>query len=111
RSTSCGDTPKRRSFAASLASAERNGGSAPDNSTMPSSVVSALVGAATRPPSRIGLSAGSVPALQIRMRMRLKFVAGHHRVNDNGRADQRQRHESQADFGAGKILRRDRADL
>jgi len=38
-------------------------------------------------------------------------VAADHRINDNDCADQRQRNESEPNFRAGKILRRDGADL
>ena len=41
----------------------------------------------------------------------LQFMACEKRVNDNGRADQWQRHEREPDFRAGKILSRNRADL
>ena len=38
-------------------------------------------------------------------------MAADHCINDNGCADQRQRNESEPNFRAGKILRRDGADL
>ena len=38
-------------------------------------------------------------------------MTSHQGVNNDGRANQRQRHESEADFWTGKILGRDRADL
>ncbi len=41
----------------------------------------------------------------------LQFVACQQCVNDNGRADQRERHEREPEFRAGKILSRNRADL
>src|SRR5262250_1475358 len=41
----------------------------------------------------------------------LELVPGQERVNDNGHSDQRQRHKSEPDFRAGKILGRYHADL
>src|SRR5437588_1619217 len=111
RTTISGETPNRPSFFASLARASRSDFSSPDISAIPSKVVAALVGAATSPPRRIGLSAGSVPSLQIRMRIKVKFVTGHERVNHDGRADQRQRDKSEPDFRSREILGRDRTDL
>src|SRR3954463_12396531 len=111
RTTSSGETLKRRSFSASLSSAWRNGFSSCGVSKIPSRVVSDLVGAATNPATMTGLSAGSVPSLQIRIRIRLEFVSGEEGVNDDGRADQRQRDKGEPDFGAGEILGRDRSDL
>src|SRR6267143_5640208 len=43
--------------------------------------------------------------------LHLQFVAADHCINDNGCADQRQWNESEPNFRAGKILRRDGADL
>src|SRR5205085_8201683 len=111
RTTVSGEIPKRRSFSASLSSASRNGFSSAGVSKIPSNVVSALVGAATRPATKTGLSAGSEPSLQIRIRIRLELVSGEEGVNDDGGADQRQWHESEPDLGTGEILGRDRADL
>src|SRR5438270_9998415 len=111
RTTISGEMPNRPSFSASLSRASRSDFSSPDISAIPSKVVAAFVGAATSPPSRIGLSAGSVPSLQIRMRIKLKFVTGHKRVNHDGRADQWQRNKSEPDFWSREILGRDRADL
>ena len=42
---------------------------------------------------------------------RLQFVAGDQRVNDDGCADERQRHKCEPDFRAGKILRHNGTDL
>src|SRR6266481_4107432 len=79
---------------------------------MPSSVVSAWSGPASDAPSFVALSAAGIPSLQIKIFMaKLQFVTGHERVNDNGGADQWQRYEREADFGTGKILGRNRADL
>ena len=38
-------------------------------------------------------------------------MAGHERIDDYRRADQRQRHKSEADLRTRKILRSDHADL
>src|SRR5437762_718814 len=38
-------------------------------------------------------------------------MTGKHGVNDNGRADQRQRHKGEANLRAGEILRRYRTEL
>src|SRR3954470_24676379 len=111
RTTISGETPKRRSFPASLSSASRNGFSSSGLSEIPSNVVSALVGPATSPATMTGLSAGSVPSLQIRIRIRLEFVSRDEGVDDDGGADERQRHKSEPDFWAREILGRNRADL
>src|SRR5207302_10889111 len=79
---------------------------------MPRSVVSARNGPANDAPRRVALSAAAIPSLQIKIFMaKLQFVTGHERVNDNGGANQWQRYEREADFGTGKILGRNRADL
>src|SRR2546421_3157755 len=111
RTTSSGEIANWRNFSASFSSASRSGFSSAEVSAIPSKVVSALVGAATSPARRTGLSAGSVPSLQIRMRISLEFVAGHERINDNSRSNQRQWDKGEPNFRARKILGRDGADL
>src|SRR5437879_11099186 len=79
---------------------------------MPRSVVSAWSGPANDAPRRVALSAAGIPSLQIKIFMaKLQFVTGHECVNNDGGADQRQGHESEPDFRAGEILRRNCADL
>src|SRR5207248_8903518 len=69
-------------------------------------------GPASKPPSLVALSAAGFPSLQIRIFIaELQFVSGNQGVNDNGCANQRQRHEGQANFRPSEILRRNRADL
>src|SRR6266853_4255556 len=107
----CGETFFARNHSACFSSASRNDRSSSAFSAMPSRVVSARDGAASKAPNRVAASAAGFPSLQIRIFIRLQFVAGHQRVNDDGRADQRQRDEGEPYFRAGKILSRDRADL
>src|SRR5260370_17930169 len=77
---------------------------------MPSRVVSARDGAASKAPNRVAASAAGFPSLQIKILMaEFQFVARHQGVNDNGSANQRQWHEGQAAFRAAEILRRNRA--
>src|SRR6266852_7911680 len=100
----CGETFLTRNHSACFSSASRNDASSLALSAMPRSVVSACSGAANDAPKRVALSAAGFPSLQIRIFIRLQFVAGHQRVNDDGCADERQRHERQPDFRAGEIL-------
>ena len=65
---------------------------------------------ASNPTMSIAVCAEGVPSLQIKISW-LEFVAGHQRVDDYRRADQRQRHKSEADLRTREILRSDHADL
>src|SRR5882724_9090682 len=79
---------------------------------MPRRVVSACSGPASDAPSFVALSAAGIPSLQIKIFMaKLQFVTSHECVNNDSRADQRQRNEGEPNFRAGEILRRNRADL
>src|SRR4029077_11432695 len=112
RTTISGKTSSLLSIAASLSSARRSGFSSPGSSTMPSRVFFEWHGPAISPPSRVGLSAGSVPSLQTRMRMDcLKFVPCKQSVDHNGPADQREWNEKKTNLRSGEILGEDGTDL
>src|SRR2546421_2678521 len=108
--------------------------SSPAFSVMPRIVVSALHAPAIVAAKRTAFSAGWDASLQIKIFitefLACKFasprklpwcarrpgasfhvLAGEQTVNDNRRADQRQRHERQANLRPAKILRRRGADL
>src|SRR5207249_4215487 len=85
-----------------------------ESSPMPKMVVSALFAAAMSPPKRTTFSAWLEPSLQIKIFTRVlsfEMMAGDQAVDDDRRADERQRHERQPDARPAEIFRAHRADL